>query len=426
MDLKDFNLTRKSSILKNGLRVVVFERPKSPVFIQVIIQAGSRFNPKGKDGLAHFAEHMIVSGNTDFKTKEELALYTAENAIYTNAFTNRLYLWLESKAHESSDYQKIFNLIRLSLTESIFDIDTIEKERGAILQEIRQAHTNRDKRFSENLSSLLYQKTDLEPWNLGTEASVEALSRTDIVEYIKNNIFAENIIINVSGGITYEMVADFFSKIELPRGQRYSFLPLVLKKDRKINIDVDTQTKDVKIGIVFSTVPWSQRRERLCLQLIAAILGVGPSSYLFSKLRYDKGFVYSVTASIDNLPDVGRLTIATSVAKEHLHETQLLIAEQINRIKMGDISDTYIGIRKNIYKKLLYSQLENVSSVADIHFDYTVYEFDSGRTIVDDVGELQTLTKEELVSTANKYLTDDNWYLSLLGPVNAEDAVFKL
>ena len=49
--------------LKNGLTVVVMERPEAPVFsFHIMVDAGSVQDPKGGSGLAHMFEHMAFKG----------------------------------------------------------------------------------------------------------------------------------------------------------------------------------------------------------------------------------------------------------------------------------------------------------------------------------------------------------------------------
>src|SRR5947207_15978166 len=45
--------------LKNGLTVLVMERPEAPVFsFHIMVDAGAVQHPKGGSGLAHLLEHM--------------------------------------------------------------------------------------------------------------------------------------------------------------------------------------------------------------------------------------------------------------------------------------------------------------------------------------------------------------------------------
>ncbi len=423
MNLSEFNLNKKSGVLPNGVRVVVFERPNSPVYMRVISFAGARY---GTPGLAHFAEHMLVSGNEKFKTKQEISRYVSDNALYTNAWTNKVVMFLESKAHDQSDFAKIAELADLFLTKSLFDSKIVETERGAILQEMRQAHTNRDKLFGELMSSLLFQGTYMESPVLGDTQYVNGYTAEDLKKYVKNTITADNTTIVVAGGVSYQDVVNAFSTIKLPRGAAPVFTPLKLNRTKHIHIEYDENTKDVKLGIVFPTVPWSNRRERLALHLLSSILGASQSSVLYRRLRYEKGYVYGVQSSNFHMPDVGRFNITTSVAKEHLKETLSIIAEEINNIKKGNLDEGYLNGRKSFMKKILASQLESISEVVERHQDHALLGFDLAGSIIDDAEEAQSITKDEIIAVANAYFTNDKWYGVLMGPVKDEDMTFSL
>ncbi len=71
--LEDFNVKRETFNLSSGTHVVLFNRPKMPVHILVTFIAGSRFDPEGKEGLAHFMEHMLLAGTKTYTTKDIMA-----------------------------------------------------------------------------------------------------------------------------------------------------------------------------------------------------------------------------------------------------------------------------------------------------------------------------------------------------------------
>lgn len=423
MNLSEFNLNKKSGTLTNGLRLVVFERPNTPVYMRVVFLAGARY---GEPGLAHFTEHMIISGNERFKTKQEISGYVVENGLYVNAWTNKSIMFLELKAHDNSDFNKLANLVDLFLTKSIFDTKTVETERGAILQEMRQAHTDRNKLFNDISSSLFYQGTRLESPVLGDVDHVSRYTASDLKKYIGSNIVAENTTVVVAGGVTYEEVESIFSKIILPHHQSNEHTSLKLNRLKNIHIEYVEDIKDVKISISFPIAEWGNRRERLALQLLSSILGASQASSLQTRLRQEKGYAYSVHSSVSFLPDNGRFNIVTSIARENLNETLSIVAEEINKIKNGIVNETYLDSRKVFAKKVLHSQLESVSQVVEFNQDYVLYSFDEDLTLVDDVKEMQTITKDEITAVANKYFTDDKWYITLMGKVKEAEVSFSL
>ena len=73
--LSDFGIKRESGILRSGVRLTVFRKPSAPIYTSFAFLSGGRFDTVGKEGLAHFMEHMIVAGTKKFPTKDKLAEY---------------------------------------------------------------------------------------------------------------------------------------------------------------------------------------------------------------------------------------------------------------------------------------------------------------------------------------------------------------
>src|SRR5260370_35805288 len=84
-DLASFEKRTTVKVLKNGLTVILYERPEAPVFsFYTIVDAGAVQDPQGQSGLAHMFEHEAFKGTdrigtTDY-ARETLALDKVEQA----------------------------------------------------------------------------------------------------------------------------------------------------------------------------------------------------------------------------------------------------------------------------------------------------------------------------------------------------------
>src|SRR5579884_1713152 len=84
-DLATFEKHVTVKVLKNGLTVVLCERPEAPVFsFFTIVDVGSAQDPQGESGLAHMFEHEAFKGTdrigtTDY-AKEKVAQEKVEQA----------------------------------------------------------------------------------------------------------------------------------------------------------------------------------------------------------------------------------------------------------------------------------------------------------------------------------------------------------
>src|SRR5262249_6823117 len=63
-DIASFEKRTTVKVLKNGLTVILCERPEAPVFsFFTLVDAGSVQDPQGQSGLAHMFEHMAFKGS---------------------------------------------------------------------------------------------------------------------------------------------------------------------------------------------------------------------------------------------------------------------------------------------------------------------------------------------------------------------------
>ena len=75
-------------VLDNGLKVLVVSDPEYNVSAAALeVQVGSLMDPKDRQGLAHFLEHMLFLGNKKYPEVDEFSGYLQRHGGYSNAFT---------------------------------------------------------------------------------------------------------------------------------------------------------------------------------------------------------------------------------------------------------------------------------------------------------------------------------------------------
>src|SRR6516162_9882910 len=70
-DLASFEKRITVKVLKNGLTVILCERPEAPVFsFYTIVDAGAVQDPQGESGMAHMFEHEAFKGTERIGTTD--------------------------------------------------------------------------------------------------------------------------------------------------------------------------------------------------------------------------------------------------------------------------------------------------------------------------------------------------------------------
>lgn len=159
--------------------------------IEIQYLAGSCFDPKGKEGQAHFMEHILINP----KESAELSHY----GVGTNAFTsNELVSFYFDGAYSIEHdygirkaYSKIDRILKGEMGR--FSNEEIEKERSIIHDEIKRSESDFTTQAFQTFHQHIYKQDH--PYyfkdgkkNLGSDESLDGLTREDLQNYFERNI----------------------------------------------------------------------------------------------------------------------------------------------------------------------------------------------------------------------------------------------
>ena len=137
--------TFEKTVLPNGLRVLTADMPQAKsVACFVMLAAGSRYETKDTNGIAHFAEHMFFKGTENRPTARDIAGEIDSIGGEFNAFTGKEYTGYYVKCaaeHRDTALDVLVDMLR----NSKFDAEEIEREKGVIVEEMNMYYdTPRD------------------------------------------------------------------------------------------------------------------------------------------------------------------------------------------------------------------------------------------------------------------------------------------
>ena len=123
--------------LPNGLRVITHPMTGAKsVAVMVMLAAGSRYETKQTNGIAHFAEHMFFKGTEKRPTAKDISSEVDGIGGEFNAFTGKESTTYYVKcAAESRDVA--LDVLVDMLRNSRFDAEEIEREKGVIVEEMK-------------------------------------------------------------------------------------------------------------------------------------------------------------------------------------------------------------------------------------------------------------------------------------------------
>ncbi len=418
---KDFNVTFEEATLSNGVPVVLFRRKGMPIHLQIAFAAGSRFDPVGKEGLAHFTEHMIVSGSKKFPSKIKIASHVAQLGAAFGASTSKDILKTKFEVVGKEDFKEIAILMEEFLSNSLFDENTIERERGAIISEIGMLESSPARKIGIVGRNLYFQGTNLARNVSGSKESVASISKDDIKNYYSSMLGSSRAVIVLSGDIGMGDVIDQLeSKFKLRKSEKFSFgemLPIIREK-ATLALKYPGQNQ-VRIMLGFR-VCGIKDEDALPLAGLASIVGGGKTAALNKKLRYEKGLVYSVSASMWSFPDGGVWDIYTSTPKEKVQQVIDIILEEIKRVSSGEITEEEFVKDKKRVLKSTRRRMQTSSAwvrrhiIKELYGDHTRYP--------DFLNKIDSLQLVDIKRVGKKYFKPGTWYLAMAGDID-EDSV---
>src|SRR5215510_8643360 len=190
-------------ILKNGLTVIVREQQAVPLAsITTYVNAGYFDEDDRISGISHVIEHMFFKG-TSKRGVGQIARQAQALGGYLNAYTyyDRTVYHTEVPAE---NMKKALEIQADALWNSTYDAAELKKEIEVVLQENNRKLDNPSAVASEKLYATAFEQHRMRRWRIGTPEGLRALTRDDIVAYVKKYYRPSNIILSIAGQVDVE------------------------------------------------------------------------------------------------------------------------------------------------------------------------------------------------------------------------------
>lgn len=417
---RNFNIPKEvikasysKSVLANGLTVISEHIPGvESIAVGVHINAGSRDDLPGKEGTAHFMEH-IAYRHTKTKNSRQIAEGFESVGAFTNAFTTQEHICFYVRSLQKH-FKKTMRLLADITLNPIFRNKDIEKERSVIIEEIKSTLDDPEEVLPEEADKLIFGSHPLGNPITGHINSVKNIKYEDLLLFHENFFVPENIVITAAGNIEHTKIVDLAEKLffglKPGTSNRSKQLPGDIKQKDK-TIYKNTNQSHLLLGKKISRF---DSDERYCIMLLNTMLGEGMSSRLYQKLREQKALTYNIYSSLNYYTDCGTLYIYTSSERENLKYTEKLIFTEFKKLT-EKISAAHLKKAKEQLKSQIIMELENLSNLM-ISLAKDEFMLGENEDISTIVQEINNVSIEKITKTANKYLNNDNWFKCVILP----------
>jgi predicted Zn-dependent peptidase len=400
------------SILDNGIRVITENIPYAhSVSIGIWVTTGSRHERLEINGVAHFIEHLLFKG-TAKRTALDIAREIDSVGGVLNAFTGREYVCYYAKI--LSEYlPKAVDLLSDIFLNSIFDPDEIEKERKVILQEIWMLKDTPDNYIHDLFYQNFWKSHPLGMSILGSEESVESLTR-DIIMASRNDRFrAEDIIITAAGKVEHNelliLLNGLFSDVPHGSFNGASHIPFYEKKVEVVDKDLE------QIHLCLGTKALPQNHpSRYESYILNTVLGGSMSSRLFQEIRENQGLAYSIYSYITSHSDAGSMVIYAGTSHEKMLEVIEITLSEIRKLKTEQVLAQELVLAKEHLKGNLLLSLESCDNLMTRLAKNEIY-FGRHATIEEITSGIEKVTSESLMDLSNELFVDNCFTLQIIG-----------
>jgi len=419
--LKFLPMKINKDMLENGLRVLTAEMPGSKsATVLLLVRAGSRYETKNLNGIAHFAEHMFFKGTKKRPTAVEIASLIDSLGAEFNAFTSKEYTGFYIKA-ASNHLELVTEVLSDMLMNSKFDQEEINRERNVIAEELRMYLDTPMRHIGDVFEQLLFGDQPLGWDTVGTLESLANINRADFLSYNAKYYLGPNMLFVVGGDVTIEkgylLAERYFST--LPKKSSPSFQKVKFDQTKpalKLSYK-DSEQAHLCLGV--RSYPLGHP-DRYKVKVLNSILGSSMSSRLFIQLRERRGLAYYVRSGVEEYHDAGYLAAQAGVEPKNINEAIKVILAEFAEIASKSVDDKELSKAKEYLKGRLILELEDSREVSTMFGLQELLERKI-RTVEEIIQEIDKVSKENVREAAKKLFVEDSLNLAIIGPFKKEE-----
>ncbi|GGK76376.1 insulinase family protein [Amphritea balenae] len=406
--------------LPNQMKVLVISDPTTDkAAASLDVNVGSNANPAGRQGLAHFLEHMLFLGTKKYPKAGSYQAYISENGGNHNAYT----------AYQNTNY--FFDIKADSLAPALdrfshFFIDPlfskkyVDRERHAVNSEYQSKLKDDGRRgYSAGKQAMnpAHSMSQFAVGNLETLSNDDGLLRKDLTDFYQQYYSANLMSLVVLGkepvAKLRQLVEEKFSKVE-NRNTRAFVEQQPLYQPLPLQQNIKTLKNFQQLTLTFPLPETDNLYQEKPLYFLSSLLGYEGKGSLFSQLK-KQGWANGLSAyrSI-NLEHQSAFQITISLTDEGLKHYQDVVESTFSAIRLIEeqsITEALYNEEKQInalrfrfkeqsqpmnYVSALAGNLRQYPAEQVISADYLLEKYD-----------------EQLIRSFVKQLSPDNMLLTL-------------
>jgi zinc protease len=406
--------------LDNGLRVILHEDHSTPIVaVNIWYHVGSKNEVPGRTGFAHLFEHMMFQGSKHYDKDYFVPLQEAGGSLNGSTNSDRTNYWevvpsnfLELALWLESD--------RMGYLLDALSEEKLANQRDVVKNEKRQNYDNRPYGLvAAKISETMYPKDHPYHWlTIGSMEDIAAATREDVSDFFRRFYTPNNASLVIAGDVDPKEARRLAEKYfgPLKRGPEVKPVRLAQPRlDKEIRLTMEDRVSLPRLYMVWHTTPqWTRGDAEL--DTLALVLAGSKGSRLYKSLVYEKQIAQDVTAFQNSREIAGQFQIvATAKPGKTLSEIEQAINDELGKIRSAPPTAEEMERAYNARESSFVYSMQTVGGFggkSDQLNQYAVYLNKPGY-FQEDLARYSRVTAEDVRRTANEYLTDKRFVLTV-------------
>jgi predicted Zn-dependent peptidase len=398
---------------ENGTRLLTAPQADAQsTCVMVMYAVGSRYEDDATGGISHFAEHLFFKGTERRPNARVIATEIDGIGAEFNAFTGKEYTGYYVKCAKEHVPVAI-DVLGDMLLHSLFDAEEIEREKGVIVEEMNMYLDTPTSYLPGVYDRLCYGDTPLGRDIIGTPETVRAATRDTFMQHLGRWYVPARTVIGLGGAVTDSARASVEALFgTLPSVESDEPEPWTPAPHPRVRIH-HKESDSFHIRIGGDGLPLLHP-DRYSASVLAAVLGGGMSSRLFTEVRERRGLAYYIGAQHGQYVEAGSLFSQAGVDLERVDEAVSVVVEQFRRIAEETVPSDELEKARSLAKGRFVLQTESPQGLIMFGLRREVLE---GKAAEPEelLAGLDAVTAEDVQRVATEIL-DSGFHLAVIGP----------
>ena len=407
--------------LDNGLRIIHLPSDSKVVYCGYQINAGTRNEEPGEEGLAHFCEHVTFKGTERRKAWHILNSLESVGGDL-NAYTNKegtVYYSAILKEHIA----RAVDLLTDIVFHSVYPQAEIDKEVEVICDEIESYNDSPAELIYDEFENIIFKGSPLGHNILGTAEQVRSFKTEDALRFTRKLYRPDNAIFFAYGDIDFKKLVRLLKKSFLSEERRVksekfnspeaqaqfniqhsTFNTQHSFEGQTIVMQKNTHQAHVMIGTRAYDVNDSRR---MPLYLLNNMLGgPGMNAKLNLALREHNGLVYTVESTMVAYGDTGVWSIYFGCDEHDVKRCLRLVRKELDKFMQKPLSEAQLKAAKKQIKGQIGVACDNRENFA-LDFGKSFLHYGWEKNVDRLYEQVDEITAEQIQAVAKELFDKD-------------------